>query len=124
MYGTGVEAGGRVFALYEDGIHPGTQTKSELGFDRYGGWSCRHREKFLADYCRVFEAIPPQPQQPTRLVHGDSPERTRSVMGQRLNPIMPWDNYRHMNDEDLKAIFGYLRTVKPVENRAKRTANE
>jgi len=50
--------------------------------------------------------------------------RTGSVMGRPLNPIMPWDGYRHMNDEDLKAIFAYLRTVKPVVNRVKRAASE
>ena len=50
--------------------------------------------------------------------------RTGSVMGRPLNPIMPWDSYRHMNDEDLKAIFAYLRTVKPVENRVRRASTE
>jgi mono/diheme cytochrome c family protein len=50
--------------------------------------------------------------------------RTGSVMGRKLNPIMPWDGYRRMTDEDLKAIFAYLRTVKPVENRVKRAASE
>ncbi len=49
--------------------------------------------------------------------------RTGTVMGRPLNPIMPWDSYRHMTDEDLKAVFAYLRTVKPVENRVKRTAS-
>ena len=48
--------------------------------------------------------------------------RTGSVMGRPLNPIMPWDSYRHMTDDDLKAIFAYLKTVKPVENRVKRAA--
>jgi mono/diheme cytochrome c family protein len=46
--------------------------------------------------------------------------RTGSVMGRPMNPIMPWDSYRHMSDEDLKAIFAYLRSVKPVPNRVKR----
>ena len=50
--------------------------------------------------------------------------RTGSVMGRPLNPIMPWDDYRHMNDEDLRAIFAYLRTVKPVVNRVKRPTGE
>jgi mono/diheme cytochrome c family protein len=50
--------------------------------------------------------------------------RTGTVMGRPLNPIMPWDSYRHMNDEDLKAIFAYLRTVPPVQNRVRRAASE
>lgn len=31
-------------------------------------------------------------------------------------PPMPWFNYRHMTDEDLKAVYVYLRTLPPVEN--------
>ncbi len=31
-------------------------------------------------------------------------------------PPMPWFNYRHMSDEDLNAVFAYLRTLKPIEN--------
>lgn len=50
--------------------------------------------------------------------------RTGKVMDRPLNPIMPWGYYRNMSDEDLKAIWAYLRTVKPVENRVRRAAGE
>jgi len=30
---------------------------------------------------------------------------------------MPWQAYRELTDEDLHAIFAYLRTVPPVANR-------
>ncbi|HVN21739.1 MAG TPA: cytochrome c [Dongiaceae bacterium] len=43
--------------------------------------------------------------------------RTGHVGARPLNPPMPWWVYRNMNDEDLKAIFAYLRTVKPIHNR-------
>jgi hypothetical protein len=33
-----------------------------------------------------------------------------------LLPPMPWFVYKNMNDKDLKAIFAFLKTVKPVEN--------
>jgi mono/diheme cytochrome c family protein len=36
--------------------------------------------------------------------------------GEALAPPMPWNVYSQMTDEDLKAIFAYLRTVKPVKN--------
>jgi mono/diheme cytochrome c family protein len=39
-----------------------------------------------------------------------------SVKGRALNPIMPWDAYRRMSDEDLEAVFAYLKTVKPVRH--------
>ncbi|HUM05539.1 MAG TPA: c-type cytochrome [Terriglobales bacterium] len=50
--------------------------------------------------------------------------RTGNVMGRQLNAIMPWGVYRNMTDDDLKSIWAYLRTVKPVENRVRRTAAE
>jgi mono/diheme cytochrome c family protein len=31
-------------------------------------------------------------------------------------PPMPWFNYRKMSDEDLNAVFAYLRTLKPIDN--------
>jgi len=31
-------------------------------------------------------------------------------------PPMPWPVYRNMTDEDLKSVFAYLRTVKPIRN--------
>jgi len=37
--------------------------------------------------------------------------------GRPLLPPMPWFMYKNMNDTDLKAIFAYLKTTKPVENR-------
>ncbi len=36
--------------------------------------------------------------------------------GRDILPPMPWQNFRNMSDNDLKAIFAYLRTLKPVEN--------
>jgi hypothetical protein len=33
-----------------------------------------------------------------------------------LLPPMPWFVYKNMTDEDLKSIFAYLKTTKPVEN--------
>jgi hypothetical protein len=33
-----------------------------------------------------------------------------------LLPPMPWQVYRGMTDQDLKAIYKYLQTTKPVEN--------
>ncbi|MGC4035291.1 MAG: diheme cytochrome c-553 [Chitinophagaceae bacterium] len=31
-------------------------------------------------------------------------------------PPMPWENYVNMNDEDMQAIFAYLKSTKPVKN--------
>ncbi len=36
--------------------------------------------------------------------------------GRAILPPMPWPEYRKMTDEDLKAIFAYLMSLKPIEN--------
>ncbi len=33
-----------------------------------------------------------------------------------LLPPMPWQNYRNLNDDDIKAVFAYLKTSKPIAN--------
>lgn len=41
----------------------------------------------------------------------------RGLEGTRkLLPPMPWENYRHLSDDDLKSMFAYLKTINPVEN--------
>jgi hypothetical protein len=34
----------------------------------------------------------------------------------QLLPPMPWEVYRYMTDDELKAIFAYLKSTKPVRN--------
>lgn len=36
--------------------------------------------------------------------------------GRDLLPPMPWFNLTHMKDEDISAIFAYLKSIKPVSN--------
>lgn len=36
--------------------------------------------------------------------------------GDQLHPFMPWHQNRRMSDDDLKAIYRFLRTVPPVHN--------
>ena len=47
--------------------------------------------------------------------------RTGQVGARKLNSIMPWGYFRNMTDEDLKAIFAYLRTLPPVQHRIDNT---
>ena len=32
-------------------------------------------------------------------------------------PPMPWTAYRNLTDDDLKAVYAYLRSIPPVKNR-------
>lgn len=38
-------------------------------------------------------------------------EGTRMIM-----PPMPWPAFKNLTDEDLEAVYEYLRTIKPVKN--------
>jgi len=43
--------------------------------------------------------------------------RTGYVRARKLSPIMPVSVYKNLTDDDLKAIFVFLRTTKPVKHR-------
>jgi hypothetical protein len=43
--------------------------------------------------------------------------RTGKVGARNIRPIMPWWFFGQMNDDDLKALFAYLHTLKPVHHR-------
>ena len=36
--------------------------------------------------------------------------------GRSLLPPMPWEMYRNMTDRELKAVFAFLKSIKPVKN--------
>ena len=38
------------------------------------------------------------------------------VEGRPVLPPMPWQEYRNMTDEDLKAVFAFLKTIPAVHN--------
>jgi len=48
--------------------------------------------------------------------------RTGYVKARKLNSIMPFNAFKNLTDDDLKAIFAYLRTLKPVKHRVDNTA--
>ncbi len=43
--------------------------------------------------------------------------KTGYVRARKLDPLMPVEQYSGLTDDDLKAIFTYMRTVKPVKHR-------
>lgn len=47
--------------------------------------------------------------------------RSGKVNARLLANIMPWAYFRNLTDDDLKAIFAYLRTLKPVQHRVDNT---
>ncbi len=47
--------------------------------------------------------------------------QTGYVKARKLSPIMPWQDFRGMTDDDLASIFAYLHTLKPVDHRVDNT---
>ena len=47
--------------------------------------------------------------------------RTGQAGSRELTTAMPWSVFRNLNDEDLAAIFAYLRTLPPVKHRVDNT---
>jgi hypothetical protein len=47
--------------------------------------------------------------------------RTGQVQARQLSNIMPWSFFRNLTDDDLKAMYAYLRTVTPVQHRVDNT---
>jgi mono/diheme cytochrome c family protein len=50
--------------------------------------------------------------------------RTGNVGGRRLAPVMPWLAMSKLTDDDLKALWAYLKTVTPVAHDVERTPVE
>jgi len=43
------------------------------------------------------------------------------VGARTLNATMPWTFFAHMTDDDLKSVFAYLRSLKPIKHRVDNT---
>lgn len=41
----------------------------------------------------------------------------------RQNTVMPWAMYGKMKEDDLKAIYAYMRTIKPISNKVEKYPN-
>lgn len=53
-------------------------------------------------------------------LHADSSYAAPVVNPGDFNTIMPWTMYATMKEEDLAAIYTYLRSVKPIENKVEK----
>jgi hypothetical protein len=40
--------------------------------------------------------------------------RSGRIGARQLNPVMPWGVYRNLTDDDLKSIYAFIHTLKPV----------
>ena len=47
--------------------------------------------------------------------------RAGQIGARLIDPAMPWGIYRNMTDEDLKAVFAHIRTLKPIRHNVDNT---
>ncbi|MEI6488374.1 MAG: cytochrome C [Bacteroidota bacterium] len=66
-----------------------------------GGWSC---QQFIGLFRQRSDSVTLS----NRLLPGD------------FNTIMPWTMYGQMTDEDLSAIYQFLKTIKPINNKVEK----
>jgi mono/diheme cytochrome c family protein len=48
--------------------------------------------------------------------YNDSTYQNPTIKKNTINTVMPWMMYRNMKETDLKALYSYIRTFKPVKN--------
>jgi mono/diheme cytochrome c family protein len=46
----------------------------------------------------------------------DSSYQNPTIKNNTINSVMPWMMYRNMTETDIKAIYAYIRTFKPIKN--------
>jgi hypothetical protein len=95
-------SGGRMLQLPTGG----TSVSSNITPDKetgIGGWT---EEQFIQRF-KVFN--PNADQTDNKIKPGE------------FNTIMPWAKYSQMTDEDLAAIYAYLKTLKPISNKVEST---
>ncbi len=90
-------AGGREFAMPTGTVRSANITPAKSGI---GSWT---RDAFIARF-RSYANGAAQP----------------AIRDGEVNSVMPWTAFAHMSDQDLNAIYHYLRTQKPVENKMQR----
>lgn len=94
--------------LFSGPIVPGSKGKGGEVFDQQFGFPGRFTAKNITPYGigkwtdgEIYRAI-------TCGVSKD---------GHAFFPVMPYQNYRKLDEEDVKSIISYLRTLEPIENK-------
>lgn len=89
-------AGGFEFPLVTGGIARSANITQDK-VTGIGKWS-------EADFVKRFKSYTDSTYVPNKIQKGD------------FNTIMPWTMYGGMSEKDLKAIYAYLKTIKPIHN--------
>ena len=76
-----------------------------------GGWGISYAANLTSDSTGIGEW------KENQFIYAIREGKNKGIAGARpLLPPMPWTMYMHMTDNELKAIFAYLKSTKPIHN--------
>ena len=96
-------AGGYEFPMVTGGIARSANITQDK-ITGIGKWS-------EADFVKRFKSYTDSSYVPNKVLKGN------------FNTTMPWTMYGGMNERDLKAIYAYLKTIKPISNNVEKFVN-
>ena len=109
--GSGFQAGEKLPALDVKYVAPGNWVTTESNFSAWvGPWGISYAANLTPDNATGIGTLTEE------LFIKTLREGKWMGVGRPLLPPMPWQTIGQMNDQDLKAIYAYLRTIKPIHN--------
>lgn len=108
---SGFQQGGKLPALDVKYTAPGNWVATESNFSAWvGPWGISYASNLTPDNATVIGTITKE------MFIKCLREGKYMGVGRPLLPPMPWPTIGQMTDQDLEAIYSYLKTIKPIHN--------
>lgn len=109
---SGFQQGGTLPALDVKYVAPGNWVATESNFSAWvGPWGISYASNLTPDNATGIGALSEE------MFIKTLREGKYMGVGRPLLPPMPWPTIGQMTDEDLKAIYAYLKTITPINNK-------
>lgn len=109
---SGFQQGGTLPALDVKYVAPGNWVATESNFSAWvGPWGISYASNLTPDNATGIGALSEE------MFIKTLREGKYMGVGRPLLPPMPWPTIGQMTDEDLKAIYAYLKTIHPISNK-------
>lgn len=109
---SGFQQGGTLPALDVKYVAPGNWVATESNFSAWvGPWGISYASNLTPDNATDIGALSEE------MFIKTLREGKYMGVGRPLLPPMPWPTIGQMTDEDLKAIYAYLKTINPISNK-------
>ena len=109
---SGFQQGGTLPALDVKYVAPGNWVATESNFSAWvGPWGISYASNLTPDNATGIGALSEE------MFIKTLREGKYMGVGRPLLPPMPWPTIGQMTDQDLKAIYAYLKTINPISNK-------